>query len=99
MDTDVLFLVLAGTGIIITVSYWYRKTMLTGLLSMLTMFATGSYWLVLGTSLPQLAWVWYVIALVQIYDFNIKVAYHFGNEIADQWGYRWDFLRRDPESV
>ena len=94
MDTDVLFLVMASTALIFTVYYWMNRSLVGGLLSILSMFATGSYWLILGTTLPILAWVWYIVAISSLYDFIYRSALTFGNQIADKWGYRWDFLRR-----
>jgi len=97
MDTELFLVVLAETSIVLTIFYWMSGKMVVGLFSILCLFGTGSYWLLMETSFPQIAWVWYVIALTNIYSFIIKAVYTFGNEIADRYGYRWDFLRRDND--
>jgi hypothetical protein len=97
MDAELFLVVLAETSIVLTMWYWMSKTMVGGLLSILALFGTGSYWLLMETSFPQIAWVWYAMTLVNLYDFIMRIAYTFGNEIADRYGYRWDFLRRRDE--
>jgi hypothetical protein len=97
VDSSLTFGILALVGILVSVFYWMRHTLVPGLLSVLIMYGAGSYWLVMGTSLPVLAWVWYAIALGNLIDFVYRVAYTFGNAIADRWGYSFDSLRTDED--
>lgn len=99
VDSFIAFSVLATVGLLVSIFYWMRHTLLPGILSVLIMYGAGSYWLILNTSAPVLAWVWYAMALVNFFDFVIRVAYTFGNLIADRFGYQWDFLRTDEDEV
>ena len=93
VDSSLAFGIIALSGILVSVLYWIRKTLLTGIVSILLMFGAGFYWLVLQTSLPELAWLWIGIALANVLDFMIRTAYTMGDQLADRFGDRFDFLR------
>jgi hypothetical protein len=97
MDAELFLVVLAETSIVLVIWYWMTHTMVGGLSSCLVLFATGSYWLLMDTSFPQISWLWYSLFLVNLYDFVMRTALTFGNEIADRYGYRYDFLRRSDD--
>lgn len=97
MDSFTAFAILASSGILVSIFYWVRKTLVPGILSILILLGASVYWLILDTSLPVLAWVWAGIALANMADFTIRVAYTFGDRIADSLGYQFDFLRDKGE--
>lgn len=99
MDTGVLFIALGLTGLVISLYYWAVKSVVAGLLSILVMLGTGAYWLVLETTLPILSYVWITIGLVNLFDFIYRVLLLFGDQIADRYGYSWDFLRDNKDDA
>lgn len=62
MDSSNLFAVVASVGLVFVVLYSMRKSTIVGLLAFGMNLATAAYWLVLDTSLPELAGLWGAIS-------------------------------------
>jgi hypothetical protein len=92
-DSSNILAILASIGLVFIILYMTRKSLITGLLSVLANFAAFAYWLILDTSLPQLAWVFAAVALVVLFDWIIYATRSYGKVVADSLGPRWDWMR------
>jgi hypothetical protein len=93
MDSSNLLAIIVSMGLVFTVLYAVRRSLVTGLLSVLADFSAAAYWLILDTSLPQIAWVFAAAALVVLIDFMIQATRSYGRVIADSMGPNFDWLR------